>query len=160
MATLYSNLYGTPPNANSAGRIYAGPSVQRRGQTVVRFATYTGPITYNATPSLNDVLYIAGGFLRGEKLLRLTNTRSADPDAGNDFTFNLGWRLGTAANPATAFASASTGMQGTAAFVLAASDLAAAQGAAEGDDLILTAAAGAAEVTTVTHTFIVESFVP
>ena len=161
MTQLFTDLYRTPPNANAGARpIYEGPTVERRGQTIVRFARYTGAITFNATPALNNVLNIAGGFLRGERLLQFTNIRSADPDAVNDFTFNLGWRIGTAANPATAFATNSTAMQAAAAFNLAASDVAAAQAAAEGDDLILTATAGAAEVATVAHTFVVETFAP
>ncbi len=104
------------------------------------------------------MLNIAGGFLRGERLLQFTNIRSADPDAVNDFTFNLGWRIGTAANPAAAFATNSNAMQGTVAFSLGIDTLAATQEAAEGDELILTPTAGAAEVATVTHTFVVQSF--
>jgi hypothetical protein len=161
MPAIFSDLYRLPPNANAGARpIYQGPSALRRGQTVIRFSTYTGAITFNASPTVNDVLHIAGAFQRGERLIRLANTRSADPDAANDFTFSLGWRIGTAANPGTAFASASNAMQAAVAYNLSASDTAAAQAAAEGDDLILTAAAGAAEVTTVVHTFIVESFIP
>ena len=161
MPAIFSDLYRLPPNANAGARpIYNGPVVQRRGQTITRFARFTGAITFNATPALNDVLHIAGGFLAGERLIRLANVRSADPDAANDFTFNLGWRIGTAASPATAFATNSTAMQAAAAFNLAASDVAAAQAAAEGDDLILTATAGAAEVTTAVHTFVVETFAP
>lgn len=159
MPAKFTNLYQLPPNANAgAAPIYSGPQAERRGQSVVRFATFTGPLTFNASAALNDVLHIAGGFLRGERLLRFANIRSADPDSANDFTFNLGWRIGTAASPATAFATNSTAMLAAAAYNLAASDVAAAQAAAEGDDLILTATAGAAEVTTVTHTFIVESY--
>lgn len=161
MPAIFSNLYRLPPNANDgATRIYDGPHAERRGQSVVRFAQYTGAITFNASAALNDVLHIAGGFLRGERLYHLSNVRSADPDSGNDFTFNLGWRIGTAANPATAFASASNAMQTAVAYSLSAADTATAQAAAEGDDLILTAAAGSAEVTTVTHTFVVESYIP
>lgn len=158
MAILYSNLYGRAPAANGNQFIYRGPSLDRAGQVVVRFAQYTGAITFNASPALNDILYIAGGFTEGEKVLRLSNVRSADPDSGNDFTFNLGWRIGTASNPATAFASASTGMQAAAAFEVTAAAALPVQAAAEGDDLILTAAAGAAEVTTVTHSFLIESY--
>lgn len=159
MTQLFTDLYRTPPNANAGARpIYEGPTVERRGQTIVRFARYTGAITFNATPALNNVLNIAGGFLRGERLLQFTNIRSADPDAVNDFTFNLGWRIGTAANPAAAFATNSNAMQGTVAFSLGIDTLAATQAAAEGDELILTPTAGAAEVATVTHTFVVQSF--
>lgn len=156
MPAIFSSLYQLPPNANAgAARIYSGPNAERRGQTVIRFATYTGAITFNASATVNDILRIAGGFLAGERLLRFSATRSADPDAANDFTFNLGW-----ASAPTTFASASNGLQATTAFVLAADALASAAGAAEGDDLLLTPTAGAAEVTTAVHTFIVESFVP
>lgn len=156
MPAIFSSLYQLPPNANAgAARIYSGPNAERRGQTVIRFATYTGSITFNASATVNDILRIAGGFLAGERLLRFTNIRSADPDSGNDFTFNLGWT-----SAPTAFASANTGMQGTAAFTLAADAVAAAAAAVEGDDLLLTPTAGAAESTTAVHTFIVETYVP
>lgn len=159
MPAKFTSLYQLPPNANAgAAPIYSGPQAERRGQSIVRFATFTGPLTFNANAALNDVLHIAGGFLRGERLYRLSNVRSADPDSANDFTFNLGWRIGTAANPATAFAANSNAMQAAVAYNLSASDTATAQAAAEGDDLILTATAGAAEVATVTHTFVVESY--
>lgn len=159
MANLYSSLYGLAPNTNSAQYIYRGPNAERRGQVVLRHCTYTGAITFNASAALNDVLYIAGGFLQGEKIRRITNVRSADPDSANDFTFNLGWRIGTSTNPGTAFASASNGMQGTAAFEVTEAAALPVQAAAEGDDLILTATAGAAESTTAVHSFLVESYV-
>lgn len=156
MPAIFSSLYQLPPNANAgAARIYSGPNAERRGQTVIRFATYTGAITFNASATVNDILRIAGGFLAGERLLRFSATRSADPDSANDFTFNLGWT-----SAPTAFASASNALQATTAFVLAADALASAAGAVEGDDLLLTPTAGAAEVTTVVHTFIVESYIP
>lgn len=161
MANLYSSVYQRAPNTNLPQFIYSGPHAERRGQTVVRFSTFTGAaVTFNASPALNDVLYVAGGFMQGEKLLRLSNIRSADPDAGNDFTFNLGWRIGTAATPGSAFAAANTGMQAAVAFQI--TDVAAlpVQAAAEGDDLILTATAGAMEVTSVVHSFLIESYIP
>lgn len=161
MANLYSSVYQRAPNTNLPQFIYSGPSAERRGQVVARFSSFTGAaVTFNASPALNDVLYVAGGFLQGEKILRLSNIRSADPDAANDFTFNLGWRVGTAATPGSAFAAASTGMQATAAFQI--TDVAAlsVQAAAEADDLILTATAGAMEVTTVVHSFLIESYIP
>jgi len=153
MATIYSNLYQLPPNANAgAGRIYSGPHAERRGQTVTRFATYTGTIGA-------DDLYIAGGFLRGEKLIGFTAAQSGDGDTDNDFTFNLGWRVGTAATPATAFLSASTGLQATTPVELDAGDLATDQAAAEGDDLVLQRAAGEIEAS-ITLTFVAVSFIP
>lgn len=159
MPAIFSNLYGRAPNTNLPQFIYSGPQALRRGDSLLRFAQFTGAITFNATPAVNDVLHIAGGFLAGERIRRLTNVRSADPDAANDFTFNLGWRIGSAAAPATAFASASTAMQAAVAFEI--TDIVAIpiQAAAEGDDLILTAVAGASEVATVVHTFLVESYI-
>lgn len=152
----YSSGYGLVPNANTTTYIYRGPQVERPGQTVLRYHTFTGTLTYNASAALNDILYIAGGFAAGERVKRITNVRSGDPDAANDFTFNLGFRGGLA----TAFASASTGMQATAAFeVTEAAALAIASVAVEGDDLILTPTAGAAEVSA-THTFLIESYIP
>lgn len=154
MANLYSTLYGLAPNTNSPQYIYRGPQAERRGQVVLRHCTYTGAISFATA----DVLYIAGGFLQGEKIRRITNVRSTDPDSGNDLTFNLGWRIGTSTNPGTAFASASNGMQGTTAFEITEAVALPVQAAAEGDDLILTATAGAAEVTTAVHSFLVESY--
>ncbi|MGL4174520.1 MAG: hypothetical protein ACRCSN_00465 [Dermatophilaceae bacterium] len=155
MPNIFSNLYGAAPNSNATQFIYRGPQAERSGQTVLRFAQYTGAITFNATPALNDVLFIAGGFLAGERIRRITNVRSADPDSANDFTFNLGFRLAGQ----TAFAAASTGMQAATAFeVTEAAALAVATAAQEGDDLVLTATAGAAEVATVTHSFLIESY--
>lgn len=155
MPAIFSTLYQLPPNANSTARIYSGPNAERRGQVVVRFAQYTGAINFNASAVLNDILRIAGGFLAGERLLRFTSTRSVDPDGGNDFTFNLGWT-----SAPTAFLTNSTGLQAATALVLAQDALATAPAAAEGDDLLLTPTAGAAEVPATVHTFIVESYIP
>ncbi len=152
----YSSGYGLVPNANTTTYLYRGPNIERPGQAVLRHHTFTGTLTYNASAALNDVLYIAGGFVAGERIKRIINVRSGDPDAANDFTFNLGFRLGLA----TAFATTSTAMQAAVAFeVTEAAALAIASVAAEGDDLILTPTAGAAEVSA-THTFLIESYLP
>ena len=158
MPAIYSNQYARQVNANGQVFSYAGPNCEKRGDLILRLSTYTGAITFNASPALNDVLYITGGFLAGERIHSIINTRSGDPDAANDFTFNLGFRLGTA----TTFASTSTAMQAAVAFEVtpAAAAALATNVAAEGDDLILTATAGAAEVTTVVHSFIVISYIP
>jgi len=153
MANKYSNLYQLIPNANSTQYAYEGPSADRRGQQVLRYSEFVGTLA-NA-----DVLYIAGGFMAGEKLARFTNVRSGDADTDNNLTVNLGWRIGSAATPGAAFLSASTGAQAAAAISLAPADVLAAQAAAEGDDLILTVAAGEAEAS-VTYRFLVESFIP
>jgi hypothetical protein len=149
MANQYSNLYGTAPNANSTVVTYAGPTGQRPGQSVLRYSTFTGTIA-NA-----DVLYIAGGFVAGEKLVRFTAIRSADGDTDNDATFNLGWRLGTGSE----FLAASTGFQAAVAVAIAADVAMPIAAASEGDDLILTNAAGEIEVST-THRFLIESVIP
>lgn len=154
MPNVYSNLYQRAPNSNAAQFIYSGPHAERRGDVVLRFSTFTGTL-----PAVDDVLYIAGGFLFGEKVNRVTAIRSGDPDTDNDFTFNLGWRVGTAATPGSAFAAASTGLQAVAAFTLAPEAVLAAQAAAEGDDLILTRVAGELEAAA-THTFLIESYIP
>lgn len=158
MTTQFSSLYGPAPNANTPAWTYRGPNAERRGDLVLRFAQFTGAIAFNANPALNNVLFIAGGFAEGERIHQIINTRSADPDVGNDFTFNLGFRLGTR----TEFAAANTGMQAVAAFEVtpAAAAAIAANVARDGDDLILTPVAGAMEVATVTHTFVVVSYLP
>ena len=157
MPAIFSDQYGLAPNANSVVQTYRGPNAERRGDLMVRFSTFRGAITFNAAAAVNDVLFITGGFLAGERIHQILNTRSADPDAGNDFTFNLGFRLGLQ----TAFAAASTAMQAAALFEVTPGAAAAiANVAAEGDDLILTAVAGAAEVTSVVHSFVVISYLP
>ncbi len=151
MSVKFSSAYRRATDANGLTFSYEGVNAERRGQVCVRFATFTGTI------GSGESLRLAGGFLQGERILRARILADGDPDVGNDFTFNLGWRVGTAASPATAFASASTGLQATsvADFVPAIST----QGAAEGDDLVLAQAAGAAEVSR-TYTIVIESYMP
>lgn len=136
MATLYSDLYGTPPNADSGtAPIYRGPHGHMAKGTVY---VVRGVLTIASTLGASDLanLLRAG---EGAKLLRMAVIPSADLNAGNDFTFNLGWT-----SSGNAFASASTGLQGTAAFTLAADALASAAAAAKGGDhLVLTRVAGA-----------------
>lgn len=141
MATLYSSLYGTLPNPEQAGgaQIYRGPSgnvgLTAGGVYVVRGVLTIPAATFGAT----DVARLLDA-AQGAKLLRMCIVPSADLNAGNDFTFNLGW----ATAGATAHASASTGLQGTAAVELSAATLAAAVAAAQrGDTLVLTRVAGA-----------------
>jgi hypothetical protein len=154
MPDFFSNLYRTAPNSNATQRIYQGPAIDRSGQTVLRYAEFVGTL-----PAAGDRLFIAGGFAEGERLHRFTNIRSGDGDTDNDLTLNLGWRIGTAANPATAFLSASAGAQAAAAIVLAPDAVLAAQGAADGDDLLFGVQAGEAEASQ-TWRFLVESFIP
>lgn len=141
MTTLYSDLYGAPPNPESAGgaQIYRGPTpnyaMTEGGVYVVRGALV---IPTGDTLGASDVANLLDA-MEGAKLLRMCIVPSADLNAGNDFTFNLGW-----ASDATAFASASTGLQAATAFELSAADLiSAAAAAARGDALVLTRVAGA-----------------
>lgn len=137
MATLYSDLYGLPPNAEVSGgaQIYRGPHGHMAKGTVY---VVRGILTIASTLGASDsakLLKVA----EGAKLLRMAIVPSADLNAGNDFTFNLGWT-----SAGTAFASASTGLQSTTAVELTAAAMAAAAAAAKGgDDLVLTRVAGA-----------------
>lgn len=149
MAIKYSSLYKALVNANTTAYSYAGPHAERSGQMVLRYAEFTGTIP------ATDSLYIAGGFLKGEKIIAFDAIRSGDSDTDNDFTFNLGWRLGTGSE----FAAASTGMQAAAAVTLAPAALLAIAGASEGDDLVLARVAGELEAS-VTHRFLIQSMVP
>lgn len=137
MATLYSSLYGTPPNPESAGGalIYRGPHghMAKGSVYVVR-----GTLTISSTLGASDTAKLLKT-MEGAKLLRMDIVPSADLNAANDFTFNLGWT-----SAATAHASASTGLQGTSAFTLTSAGLIAAAAAGKGgDDLVLTRVAGA-----------------
>lgn len=136
MATLYSDLYGAPPNPESAGgaRIYRGPSghMTRGGVYIVR-----GTITIASTLGASDTALLLKA-QEAARLLRLDIVPSGDLDSGNTFTFNLGWT-----SAGTTFASASTGLQAASAFSLTASGLIAAAAAAKGgEDLVLARVAG------------------
>lgn len=142
MATLYSSLYGTPPNPESAGgaQIYRGPGgdlMQRAGGlTVIRGQLDIPAAGFGATDiaKLFDVM-------NGAKLVRMVIVPSADLDAGNSFTFNLGWF----SSGASAFAAASTGLQAATAFTLSADQVIAAVAAGSGlrgDTMQLTRVAG------------------
>lgn len=136
MATLYSDLYGTPPNPESSGgaKIYRGPSGHMAKGTVYVVRT---TLTIASSLGASDDAKLLKA-MEGAQMLRLTIVPSADLNSGNDFTFNLGW-----SSAGTAFASASTGLQAATAFSLTAADMAAAAAAAKGgDDLVLTRVAG------------------
>ena len=148
MTTYYSSLYGVNPS-DSTNYIYKGPNPSRTGEVCVRRCTFTGVLAFATADCLK--LFQA---MAGERLLRIANNRSGDPDAANDFTFNLGWT-----SSKTAVASASTGMQATTKVEYTEGDLIAVAAAAEGDELEVAAAAGAAEVSA-THTFVVMSHIP
>lgn len=148
MTTYYSSAYGQNPS-DSTNYIYKGPMPERSGQICVRRVTFTGVLSSATTDTLK--LFNAAA---GERLLSISNQRSGDPDAVNDFTFNLGW---TSAQ--TAVASASTGMQATTAVKYDDGDLILVPAAQEGDAFELNAAAGEAEVSA-THTFVITSYIP
>lgn len=136
MATLYSDLYGAPPNPESAASalIYRGPHGHMAKGTVY---VVRGVLTIASTLGASDSAKLLKA-MEGAKLLRMDIVPSADLDAGNSFTFNLGW-----ASAGTAFASASTGLQSASAFaVTSAASIGAAAAAKGGDELVLTRVAG------------------
>lgn len=142
MAILYSSLYGTPPNAaEDTAPIYRGPSghMQVGSLYVVR-----GTVTIDDDIGASDSAKLCA-VPQGTKLLRMAIVPSADLDGSNSFTFNLGW-----VSAATAFASASTGLQGTSAYTTAAADQASAAAAGDGDEVVLTRVAGALAAGTLT----------
>lgn len=146
MTTLHSSLYGKNPS-DDTNYIYRGPMPKAAGELCVRQCTYTGAIANG------DVLKLAE-LVKGEKIIGFFNGRAGDPDAANDATVNIG-----TTTAATAIASASTGMQATAALKFDAGDLAKIAAAADGDELQIALAAGAMEVST-THYFTIVSHVP
>lgn len=142
MATYYSSLYGAVQTRGySAGvetvttsYVYKGPHVSRYNEVtrVCGFLVSTG-FAFASTDSL-----IICPAVTGLKVASYTLHTSADLDAANDFTFNLGFT-----GALTGILSASTGLQtGTA---LIGSGLTAAAATTDGN-LILSAAAGALEV--------------
>lgn len=135
MATLYSDQYGIPPNADATtAPIYRGPhGHMAKGHGFVVRGALLIPATLGAGDSAKLLMVP-----QGVKLLRMAIVPSGDLDAGNSFTFNLGW-----VSAATAFASASNGLQGTSAFLLTADQLiAAAASSNHNDEMVLTRAAG------------------
>lgn len=137
MATYYSNLYHTPPNGQpGSAPIYQGPSGHmQKGMNHTVIGSLTIPA---ATFTAGDTAKLCV-CPEGARLLRLAIVPSADLDAGNTFTFNLGWN-----SSANTFAAASTGLQAASAFELKASDtIAAASAAVHSDELLLSRVAGA-----------------
>lgn len=137
MTQFYSDLYRTPPSGGTP--IYQGASGQMAsGSTVAIRGTLTNPSgSAGMGGGTGDFASLCKA-PPGAKLLRFAAVPSADLDASNSFTFNLG--LTSLAN---AYVSASAGLQGTSAYELAAKDVINAAAAVDGDDLILTRVAGA-----------------
>ena len=134
MATLYSDLYGTPPNAISTTPVYKGPHGHMAKGTVY---AVRGVVTIASSLGAGDKAALCL-VPEGARLEYMAILPSADLDSGNTFTFNLGWT-----SAATTHASAATGLQGTSAYVLLADALiSAAAAAARGDQLELARAAG------------------
>lgn len=135
MATLFSDLYGTPPNANAGtDPIYRGPhGHMAKGMVYV----VRGSVTIATTLGASDkaALFKAP---EGAKILRVAIVPSADLDSGNTFTFNLGWVVAGA----TAIASASTGLQAATAYTATADATHAAVAAGRNDQLELVRVAG------------------
>ena len=140
MATHYSDLYVraagmTTPDDGT--RIYRGPHGHMAKGTVF---VVRGEIVIptGSTIGASDVAKLLVAH-EGAKVLRLAIVPSADLDGANTFTFNLGWT-----SASNALASASAGLQGTAAYTLAMdATIAVAAAGADGDELILTRVAGA-----------------
>lgn len=137
MATLHSNLYGAPEGSDTM--IYRGASgPMTKGGVYAVIGTISIASTLDEDAKLLEVP-------EGTRLLRIAIVPSADLDAGNTFTFNLGW-----SSDSNEFASASAGLQGTAAFELDAAGTAGKVAAQGGDALVMTAAAGALSAGTLT----------
>lgn len=148
MATLYSDLYGTPPNADAGtAPIYRGPHGHMAKGTVY---VVRGSVTIATTLGATDKAALLKA-PEGAKILRAVIVPSADLDAGNTFTFNFGWLTAGA----TAYASASTGLQSASAYSLdAATSILAAAAAVKGDQLELARVAGSLSAGTLN--FVVE----
>lgn len=151
MATLYSNLYGPAAGQEPSSDLtqyYKGPSgpMTKGGTYVVR-----GTVTIDTGTTLGaDDSAKLFEVPEGAKLSRIVISPSADLNSGDDFTFNLGW-----ASASNTHASASTGLQGSAAFEMDASDLISdAAATSTGDTLLLTRVAG--ELSAGTLTFVAE----
>lgn len=141
MATYHSDLYVraagmTTPDDGT--RIYKGPHGHMAKGTV--FAVRGSiVIPTGSTLGASDPLAKLLVAHEGAKILRVAIVPSADLDGANTFTFNLGWT-----SAANTLASASAGLQGTAAYTIAGdAAIAAAAAGPDGDELILTRVAGA-----------------
>lgn len=153
---LFSNLYRRAPNGDAAADpIYQGPcGPMHSGHNLTVRGVYT---------NLAGSAGIGGGtgdyislckVPEGARLLRFYAVPSADLDAGNSFTFNLGF-----SSLANNFASAATGLQGSTAYKLDADAIINAAAAVDNDDLILTRVAGAL-ATAGTISFVAEFYWP
>lgn len=153
---LFSDLYRYAPNGEStADPIYQGPcGPMHSGHCLTVMGTYTNKAgSAGIGGGTGDYISLCK-VPAGAKLLRFYAVPSADLDAANTFTFNLGY-----SSVANAFASASNGLQAATAYKLDADVLINAAAAVDNDDLILTRVAGAL-ATAGTIKFIAEFYWP
>lgn len=141
MATLYSNLYDSDTSA------YLGPTADRVGQMVAVLGQWTAVVPDAAT---TIILCPAPA---GAKLMRASFKAVSDEDSDNDFTFDFGLTSAT-----TAYLSASTGLQATTVVTEAFTDTVEVAAAVEGDNFIITRAAG--ETTAGPINFLIEYVIP
>lgn len=141
MATLYSNLYDTTTLA------YKGPIATATGQHITVMGQWTDVIPDSAT-----TIKLCPG-VAGAKLIRASFKAVSDEDSDNDFTFDFG-------NTTTlnAYLNDSTGLQGTTVVTVAVTDVIEAAALIDGDDFLITRAAG--ETTVGPINFILEYTVP
>jgi len=145
----YTSLYGRPADAPLGPFTPKTPQALRPGDTCTRIGTW------NSTLANTDRLFIAGGFVAGEKILQIVATRDADPDAANTFTADM-YLLSA---PSVKFLTASTGFQAAVPVVIDGSTLPFACSATKGDSLVLVPVVGAM-ATAVNHSFRVVSGLP
>jgi hypothetical protein len=148
MATLYSNQYLYNP-INATYESVAQLPI-RRGETVTLRPTYTLTAAIGAT----DVIRICS-VPAGAKVVYLAQT-NPDLDSGTTATFGLG-----NSTSATAFASASAGMQTATTTVVAQSALDVANNVfVANDNLLCTMSAGPTTASTGTIDWIVQIYMP
>ena len=142
MATYYSNLYGTAPNADaSTPPNYKGPNGPvHPGEVQIISGTFTNVPASPFGGVAGDALKLCK-LPQGAKLGRFVAAPSADLDSGNSFTFNLG-NTGVA----NAYAAAASGLQGATAYTLAMDATIGAAAVGADNELILTRTAGSLAV--------------
>jgi len=148
MATLYSSLYGSAPNASDLN-IYNGPVGERIGELCVAVGTFevTVATPLDATNTTMKLMDVVPGF----KLIRATLKARTDPDSGTDFTFDLGLESDT-----DGYVAASTALQGTTGATIGPLALIPAEAAATTfESLVLTRAADATDQAAIVD-FIIE----
>lgn len=145
MTIHYSTLFnsagfrGTSAGADSTSTTgYAScmPGIDREGQEITIDCGYTVATTNPISFANGDTLRIAGPFPANCRLQDLDIIPSADMDTDSSFTFDLGWT-----SAPNTFLNDSTGLQATATTSLTVAQASGGAVSAEGDYLLLTAAA-------------------